>query len=149
IKIAQAFNRLHEHTRNMTVGKTYAGYTIKHNQYEIQILRRNLKHQRPRSVPPHLIWGMDLTGKTDTQGKQHHILGIVEHHSRVCLRLEALSTTASIMLLRQLLDTIESLGHIKPCYLRTDNEAVFTSGFFRLGLWLLRIKHQRTEIACP
>jgi len=54
-KIAQAFNRLHEHTRNMTIGKTYAGYTIKNNLYEIQVLRRKQKHQRPRPVPHNLI----------------------------------------------------------------------------------------------
>lgn len=41
------------------------------------------------------------------------------------------------------------LGHLKPKYLRTDNETVFTSPLFRLGLWLLGIKHQRTDVGCP
>lgn len=36
-----------------------------------------------------------------------------------------------------------------PEYLRTDNEAVFISKWFRLGLLLLGIRHQRTEVACP
>ncbi len=37
----------------------------------------------------------------------------------------------------------------RPTFLRTDNEAVFISRWFRLGLWLLGIHHQRTEPGCP
>ena len=105
------------------------------HQYDIQVLRRRLKPPRP--VPKHLIWGADLTYFTDESGQQLPVLGIVEHHSRCCLKLEVLRTKASMVLLRCLLDTIETWGHIKPKYLRTDNEAVFTSWLFRLGLWLL------------
>ncbi|NIP27488.1 MAG: DDE-type integrase/transposase/recombinase, partial [Phycisphaerae bacterium] len=49
--------------------------------------------------------------------------------------------------LRHLLDAIERYG--KPKFLRTDNETVFTSRLFRFGLWLLGIKHQRTDKGCP
>lgn len=146
-KIAYAFNRLHAHKRMMTVGKTYVGYSIRNHQYEIQVLRRKLKHQRPKSVPPHLVWGMDLTGKTDTTGKQHAILGIVEHHSRACVTLSAIADKSAISLLRLLFRLMET--YPKPKMIRTDNEAVFTSRLFRFGLCLLRIKHQCTEIACP
>ncbi len=148
-KIAQIFNRLYAEKRNMTVGKTYVGYTIKNNLYEIQVLRKKWKHKRPKPVPHNLVWAMDLTGKTDQTGNQHTLLGIVEHQSRACLKLEALQTKASIVLLRTLLDTMQALGNSKPNIIRTDNETVFTSRLFRLGLWLLRIKHQRTEVACP
>ena len=146
--IAHTFNRLYAVKRHMTVGKTYVSYTIRKHQYDIQVLRRKLKHKRPRPVPKHLIWGTDLTYFTDKCGQQQPILGIVEHQSRVCLKLDVLRTKASIALLRCLFDVIEALGH-KPQYLRTDNEAVFTSLVFRLGLRLLGIKHQRTEVCCP
>ena len=92
---------------------------------------------------------MDLTGKTDINGYQHTLFSIVEHHSRACLKPKALHTKASIALLRELLDAIEALENSKPKIIRTDNEAVFTSRMFRFSLWLLRIKHQRTELACP
>lgn len=91
---------------------------------------------------------MDLTGKTDNQGKQHSILGIIEHQSRACLALQGVINKSSVTLLRCLLDTIEQYDTL-PKYIRTDNEAVFTSLLFRFGFWLLRIKHQRTEICCP
>ena len=71
----------------------------------------------------------------------------VEHGSRANLCLHGLRDKASITLLRHLLDAIEKYG--KPQFLRTDNEAVFTSRLFRFGLWLLGVKHQRTDKGCP
>jgi len=75
------------------------------------------------------------------------VLGIVEHQSRSCLCLTALADKASITLLESLITAIKRYG--KPKIVRTDNEAVFTSRLFRFGLWVLGIKHQTTEIACP
>jgi len=144
--IAHAFNRLHEH-RGMTVGKSYVNEVVRKNQYEIQMLRRKMKHKRPRPVPHNLVWGMDLTGKTDASGRLHNILGIIEHRSRACLMLASLADKASITLLEYLIVAIKRHG--KSQYIRTDNEAIFTSRLFRFGLWLLGIKHQRTEVACP
>lgn len=146
-KIAYAFNRLHEQKRKMTVGRTFVSYTIRDHQYEIQVLRRKIKHHRPRPVPQNLIWAMDLTGKTDTDGKQHAVLGVIEHKSRACLMLAAITDKSSVTLLRILLDLIEY--YQKPKFIRTDNEAIFTSRLFRMALWLMGIKHQRTEVACP
>lgn len=37
----------------------------------------------------------------------------------------------------------------KPKAIRTDNEAIFTSRLFRLGLWLLGIKHQKSDVGYP
>jgi transposase InsO family protein len=73
--------------------------------------------------------------------------GLVEHSSRTSLCLHGLNDKASITLLRHLLDAIEKYG--KPTFLRTDNEAIFTSRLFRFGLWLLGIRHQRTDKGCP
>jgi transposase InsO family protein len=47
----------------------------------------------------------------------------------------------------RLITAIESYG--KPKAIRTDNESVFTSRLFRLGLWILGIRHQRTQIHSP
>ena len=77
----------------------------------------------------------------------HCILGIVEHHSRAALMLGVVKDKASITLLECLLAVVKKHG--KPTFIRTDNEAVFTSRLFRFGLWMLGIRHQRTEIACP
>jgi len=71
--IAHAFNRLHER-KGMMVGKSYVNEVVKKNRYEIQILRRRIKHKRPRPVPHNLIWGVDLTGKADALGKTRSIL---------------------------------------------------------------------------
>jgi len=144
--IAHTFNRLYE-SQGMTVSKSYVNCIIRNHQYEIQVLRRNMKHKRPKSVPHNLIWGVDLTGKYDTTGKLHNLLGVIEHKSRSGLVLMPLTDKASITLLEHLIRAIKKYG--KPKFIRTDNDAIFTSRLFRLGLWVLGIKHQRTEVASP
>jgi len=146
-KIAATFNRRYANKKKMTVGKTYVGDVIKKYHYEIQVLRKNIKHRIPRPLPVNIVWGMDLTGKTDTQNKLHNIFGIIDHGSRGCLCLKGLKNKASITLLRSLLDAIEKYG--KPKVIRTDNEAVFTSKLFRFGLFFLGIKHQKIDKGCP
>jgi transposase InsO family protein len=145
--IANTFNRRFAEDRQMTVSKTYANDVIRKHKYEIQILRKKIKNRRPKPVPVNLVWGLDLTGKTDTQGNLKHILGIVEHKSRQSLSLSALKDKASITILRFLLDAIELYG--KPKFLRTDNESVFTSWLFRFSLWFIGIRHQLIEKSCP
>ncbi len=54
---------------------------------------------------------------------------------------------ASVTILRFILEAVERFG--KPRRVRTDNEAVFTSALFRLGLRLLGIRHQRTAPFAP
>ncbi len=145
-KLAESFNRRFAH-KGVTVGKTYVSGVVRDHAYEIRVLRKTLKHRRPRPVPLNLIWAMDLTGKQDACGQVHSILGIVEHGSRASLGLWGLKDKASITLLRHLLDAIERYGN--PKCLRTDNEPIFTSRLFRFGLWLLGIRHQRTDRGCP
>lgn len=146
-KLADSFNRRFKNSNQMTVGKTYVGHIIKKHQYEIQVFRKNIKHRKPRPLTRNLVWGLDLTGKSDTQNKTHNIFGIVDHGSRANLCLVGLKDKTSITLLRHLLDTIEQYG--KPKIIRSDNEACFTSRIMSLGLWLLGIKHQRIDLGCP
>jgi transposase InsO family protein len=98
-------------------------------------------------MPANRIWAIDLTGKSDSEGEVHPILGIVDHGSRLAVGLRALPDKATITVLRAILNAIERFG--RPRAVRTDNEAVFTSRLFRFALWLLGIRHQRTELHCP
>lgn len=145
--IADIFNRRFAANHQITVGKTYVHQILQQHDYEIQILRRNLKHAQPKNVPRNLIWGIDLTGKTDTNGKLHALFGILDHGSRALLYLQALHNKTSHTLLACLLEVIHTHG--KPKIIRTDNEAIFTSRAFRLGLKMLGIRHQRTDPGCP
>ncbi len=145
-KIADTFNRLHAH-KGVTIGKSFVNEVVRAHQYEIQVLRRQIKNKPPRDFAHNDIWGIDLTGKTDDRGKTHSLFGVVEFNSRACLSLTALKNKSSITLLRAILDCIEAYG--MPKNIRTDNEAVFTSRVFQLGLTILGIRHQRIQTAAP
>ena len=145
--IADSFNRRFAGKRNMTVGRTWVNETIRKYRYEIEIERRRIKNAQPRPVPRNLVWGLDLTGKATLDGGTRLILGIIEHASRTALRLEALENKSSWTLILKLIEAVKRYG--KPGAVRTDNEAVFTSGAFRLALLLLGIRHQRTDPGCP
>jgi len=145
--IAGICNRRFAASHKITVGKTFVHQILQRHEYEIQILRRNLKHAQPKIVPRNLIWGIDLTGKTDAQGSLHFLLGILDHGSRALLHLRALHEKTSHVLLACISEVIRAHG--KPKIIRTDNEAIFTSKQFRIGLKMLGIRHQRTDPGCP
>ena len=152
--IADICNRRFATSRKVTVGKTYVHQLLQRHDYEIKILRRNLKHAKPKAVPRNLIWGIDLTGKTDASGNLHFMLGIIDHGSRVLLHLQALHDKTSCTLLACLLEVIRIYG--KPKIIHTHrrtpcgcNEAIFTSKAFYLGLKRLGIRHQLTDPGCP
>jgi putative transposase len=145
--LADMFNRKFAAARKMTVGKTFVSGVIRTHQYEIQVLRKRIKHANPKPVPVNLVWAMDLTGKVDVQGKLHMLLGILDHGSRAVLCLQALPNKSSWTLLGELFLAIGRYG--KPRFVRTDNESVFCSRMFRWILALLGIRHQRTDPGCP
>lgn len=145
--IADICNRRFAASRKVTVGKTFVHQVLQRHDYEIQILRRNLKHAKPKPVARNLIWGLDLTGKTDANGCLHALLGIIDHGSRALLHLQVLHNKTSRTLLACLREIITAYG--KPKIIRTDNESIFTSKEFRLGLKQLGIRHQRTDPGCP
>jgi transposase InsO family protein len=145
--IADICNRRFAASRQITVGKTCVHQILQRHDYEIQILRRKLKHTKPKAVPRNLIWGIDLTGKTDTNGKLHALIGILDHGSRALLHLQALHDKTSRTLIACINEVI--CTHGKPKIIRTDNEAIFTSHLFRRGLKLLGIRHQLTDPGCP
>ena len=149
--IADTFNRRHarhkEIRRRMTVGKSFVAETMRKYRYEIEVVRRRIKHRVPPALPRSLVWAMDLTGKRDTQGGTHTILGMIDHGSRGLLDLAALPDKCSWTLLGHLFLAIGKYG--KPHAVRTDNEACFTSRVFRTVLALAGIRQQRSDPSCP
>lgn len=75
------------------------------------------------------------------------MLTILEHASRAALLLEALHGKSIWTLVSKLTTAIRRYG--KPRFVRTDNEAIFTSRAFRHSLFLLGIRHQTTDLHCP
>ena len=145
--IAHHFNRRWASRRDMTVSKTYVADTCRKHQYLIYKARRTMKHRVPRPITRNRLWGCDLLTKTDRHRQPHLALALVDHASRACLRLQQLSDKSSWRLLQELVQAVKQYG--RPQFLRTDNEAVLVSRVFRLGLWLLGIRHQRIEPGCP
>lgn len=145
--VAHVFNRRYAASRKMTVGKTFVADTIRRYRYEIEVMRRKLKHRVPRALPRNLAWGLDLTGKTDEMGNMHMIFGLIDHGSRALLSLAALPNKCSCTLLGYLFLAIGRYG--KPRAIRTDNEMCFTSLLFRTVLTLSGIHHQRSDLHCP
>jgi transposase InsO family protein len=93
------------------------------------------------------IWGLDLTGKVDTSGDAHSVIGIVDHGTRFAVSLEALGCTSTIAILRVLLVAIERYG--KPQVLRTDNASQFRSRLFRFVLFSLGVRQQFNKPGMP
>lgn len=145
--IANIFNRRFAVSRKMTVGKSFVADTLRQHRYQIEILRRKIKRRVPQPMPRNLVWGLDLTGKTDVAGDLHMIFGLLEHGSRALLRLAALPNKCAWTLLGYLFLAIGKYG--KPRAVRTDNEACFTSRLFRAVLWLAGIRQQRSDPGCP
>lgn len=150
-RIADSFNRRFarhaEERRRATVGKSFVAETIRAHRHEIDVARRNIKHRMPPALPRNLVWAMDLTGKGDSAGDTHMILGLIDHGSRTLLTLAALPNKGSWTLLGHLFLAIGKYG--KPTAMRTDNESVFVSRLFRAVLRLAGIRHQRSDPGCP
>lgn len=145
--VEKLFNRIYAFSRKMTVSKSYVHYTVRQHRYEIEVLRRALKHRPPRPVPVNHAWAMDMTGKQDAFGNIHSMVGIVDHGSRKLLALEVLKVRNAWTLLGHLFLSIGKYG--KPKAIRTDNDAVFRSRVFRIVMRLAAIRHQFTAPGCP
>jgi putative transposase len=144
--IAETFNRRHAH-RHVSVGKTYVGSVLRRHALDLLRLRRSLKCRVPRAMPTNQVWGLDLTGNTGLDGKQSAILGLLDHGSRACLAMTALTDKRSLTILRHLLAAFRSFG--LPRVIRVDHEACLTSRLLRLSLALLGVRLQRIERHCP
>ncbi|UVT18201.1 MAG: hypothetical protein H8K03_21845 (plasmid) [Nitrospira sp.] len=100
--IAHHFNRRWRSRRQMTVSKTYVADLCRRHQYLIYEARRKMKHRVPRPMRRNRIWGCDLLAKTDSDGRTHLALAVLDHGSRACLRLQRLADKSSLRLLQEL-----------------------------------------------
>ena len=144
--LADTFNRLFAH-RQMSVCKSTAHKLLRNQAYAVLHVRRSMGRKAPYPAAPNDTWALDMTGRADTSGIVHNILGIVDHGSRRSLFLRAITSKSSWQLLSWLCLTIDLYG--KPRAIRTDNERCFTSSAFAWGLKLLGIRHQRIDKGCP
>ena len=146
-QVADIFNRNFAPKTGVSVGKTFVDVVLRGNIYEVEKLRKKWKYRIPKPMGKNIVWSMDMMGIEDTEGRTKTVFGILDHGTRKCLSLKSISDKASITLLKALITAIEAYG--KPKSLRTDNDSVFVSKLFRFGLWILGIRHQRTQIHCP
>lgn len=144
--LALTFNRLHEKS-GISVGKSFVSDTLRRHAYAVEEDRRAIRRRRARRGPRNVTWAVDLTGKGDAAGRNHQILGLIDHGSRRLLDLRTLARTSSWTLLGHLCLAIGKYG--KPAILRSDNASVFTSRLFRSALAVLGIRHQRSDVGAP
>lgn len=145
-KIAELFDRLYAQKYNMTVSKSYVYYTLRKHRYEVQVLRRMIKHQRPKALTRNICWGIDLTTVTDRQGNLLPVFVAVDYGSRRCITISSIKSKHSLVAYH-LFRAFTRCG--RPKSIKTDNEAVFTSFIFKSALIMAGIKHQTSDIASP
>ena len=68
---------------------------------------------KPATVPKNHVWGIDMTGKADTLGRVHMILGMLDHGTRHALTLTALTNKSSWTLLGYLCLAIGRSGRMR------------------------------------
>ncbi len=151
-QIAALFNRIQQakpQTPNcpiQKVSKSHVANVLRSHAKQALRLREQIRQRQPGISPILHTWGIDLTGKQDTQGQLHHILGILDHGSRKLIAL-LVSSKHSATLLAHILNSTAQAG--APKHIRTDNERCFTSPAFSQALQHLGIHHQTTELHCP
>lgn len=104
-------------------------------------------HRIPPITPKNLIWQVDLTVEPTNEHARQSVLGVIDHGTRACVALTVLPRKTTPRVLIILFEAMERFG--MPRAIRTDNEVVFTSRWFRIGLCLLGIRHHRIEMQCP
>ncbi|WCM94102.1 integrase core domain-containing protein [Acidovorax sp. NCPPB 2350] len=144
-QVAHVFNRLHGH--QLTIGKTFVYQCRLQHAERLVAMHRAMRRRVPYPLKPNDTWGLDLSSVPVSDGSRVNILGILDHGSRLCIRLQALPGKCTWTLLGHLLIAIGQHG--KPKIIRTDNEAMFTSRLWRTALGLLGVQHQRSAPGCP
>ena len=142
--VAHTFNRLHP---SVSIGKTFVADLIAAHQLEIADLRHQIRSAKPRTLAVNNTWAMDMTFFTGDDKTTHAAIGMIDHGSRLALRLHTLTRRCSWCMLGHLCLAIAQHG--KPRKLRTDNEAVFNSRVFNTFLKLAGIHHQTTQKHAP
>jgi putative transposase len=149
--LAMTFNRLHLGSTGISVGRSFVYELRLRCRYEVAVAQRALKSRPPIDYAMNHTWGLDLTGKQveDDCGvsTSHYILGLIDHGSRVLLALTPLHSKHSWRLAWHV--ALSALRYGKPKFIKTDNDAVFTSRLFKACLVALGISHKRTQVMSP
>lgn len=91
--------------------------------------RRAMHRRRPRWFAVGHTWAMDMTFMVNEQGPTFAMLGIIDHGSRRLLCLKHLPRKCTLTLLGHLFLTMACCA--VPAVIRTDNESMFVSMFWR------------------
>lgn len=91
--VANAFNRLYG--ERMTVGRMFVAELIKGHQYQVACLVRDIRSRPPTPYRVNAVWALDFTFHSDTSGNTHAALGLIDHGSRLLLRLRRLSNRSA------------------------------------------------------
>jgi putative transposase len=151
-QIAALFNRIQANQANQNmqpvwrVSKSYVANLLRGHQLEAQRIRESIRQRQLGISAICQTWGIDLTGKKDASGHLHHILGIIDHGSRLAVRL-VVTSKHSRMLATHLLAA--RVIHGNPKRIRTDNERCFTSDAFQNSIQAAGLRLQTTELHCP
>lgn len=145
--ISYLFNRLYEHDKHITVSKSWVYEKLRQHRYAVTVERRRIHNKPAKNWPKNQLWQIDPTQIPDINGEPIRILGCIDTGTRTCVGLQQAERKTSIALLTQVLRLCRTYG--MPKVIQTDNEACFTSLFFRLGLRLAQIKHKTSDVASP
>jgi putative transposase len=153
--LAMAFNRLHFAGTGVSVGRSFVYAFRLRCRYEVAVAQRALKSRPPIDYAKNHTWGLDLTGKqmvTDSGTgivvtTNPYILGLIDHGSRLLLALTPLRSKHSWRLAWCVALLVARYG--KPKFIKTDNDAVFTSKLFKACLATLGVAHRRTAVMSP
>lgn len=140
------FNRRHaKNGMTISLGTVYAW--VRKYCSEAELVRVRTRHLVPDFVPANLRWNLDGTGKVDTAGKQHFILGLIDYGTRFNLCLERLELANSAAILKCVLRCVQEFG--KPKIIKADNASVFKSAEFEHGLRAAGIRHEFSDPGKP
>lgn len=145
-QIMMEFNRLYAH-RGMTISLGTVHNWIQKHCSTMEAIRKERRNRFPEPGPANLRWCIDGTGKMDSSGVNHFILGIVDHGTRMNLLLRRLELATSATILACIKDAIQLFG--QPKIIRTDNASVFRSKKFRRTLKELGIRQEFSEPGKP
>jgi hypothetical protein len=102
-KVTEMFNR--RHGDKETVFKYFVYEKLKSHQYQMMQMKRYIRNSPPRKVPINCSWGMDLT-TVSLNSRQKLVLGIIDHGSRLNLKLVELESKHSARILIEICHTI-------------------------------------------
>ncbi|MBA3774295.1 MAG: hypothetical protein H0X13_17945 [Ramlibacter sp.] len=124
-EVANEFNRLHAARDAVMVCKSTVHEWVQRRSCQALAVRCATRNGFPAFTPANLRWCLDGTGKADSSGVVHFILGIIDYGARFNPVLVALERASAWAIVSQLFAAIDRFG--RPKIIRTDNAPYFTA----------------------